>query len=249
MDKVNKILLLAVISALLSSSLLMVQSASAQSTPKPSVPEFTLRFVDNSYDVEPRYSYDSYTGKNVLAENGYHVQNKTIELRIKNQQFTSYHDSEGNLIGLYYLVQTKGYFGGSWWYIDTGYYGPDNHYVGAVPEEDYTLLVYGLVGNNGTLGLLNLDISGGGKADFRVQAFIGYNNQIDDGYIMGYKSSHYVFTGQQSEWSNPQTISLSDISNPQLTDLALVAAVAVLGVAVVSLLVYVRKIKNRLPKQ
>ena len=45
------------------SSLIMVESAFAQSIPKPSVPEFTLKYVDNSHNVLPIYGVDPYTGK------------------------------------------------------------------------------------------------------------------------------------------------------------------------------------------
>jgi hypothetical protein len=57
------------------SSLVMVETAFAQSIPKPSVPEFTLVLVDSSYDVPTTYSIDPYTGDNV-THNGYHVEDK-----------------------------------------------------------------------------------------------------------------------------------------------------------------------------
>ncbi|MCL2359969.1 hypothetical protein, partial [Candidatus Bathycorpusculum sp.] len=39
---------------------------------KPAIPEFTLRFVDNSYDVPPTFSKDPFTGKNEMTQEGYH---------------------------------------------------------------------------------------------------------------------------------------------------------------------------------
>lgn len=33
---------------------------------KPSVPEFTVKYVDNSYDVPPTYGIDQYTGEKSL---------------------------------------------------------------------------------------------------------------------------------------------------------------------------------------
>ena len=71
------------------SNLVMVGSVFAQSIPTPSVPEFSLRFVDASYDVPTTYTIDDYTGQNITHP-GYHVENRTIEVRIKNQPFTSY---------------------------------------------------------------------------------------------------------------------------------------------------------------
>ncbi len=54
-------LLLILLSILL--SVIMVLPVSYSSIPKPSIPEFTLKFLDNSYDVPPTYGIDPYTGK------------------------------------------------------------------------------------------------------------------------------------------------------------------------------------------
>ena len=70
------------------SSLMVVRLASSAIT-KPSVPEFTVKFVDASYNVPTTSSIDPFTGQNVTNE-GYHVENRTIELIIKNQPFASY---------------------------------------------------------------------------------------------------------------------------------------------------------------
>jgi hypothetical protein len=215
MGKISKTvaLLLTLTIVMLCLTLLTVESVTAQTISKPSVPEFTIRFVDNSYDVPPRYDYDSYTGKDVLVESGYHVQNKTIELVINNRGFSSYYDTDGNRLSLYYLVQTKGHFGDSWWYINDGYYGPDNPFIGGVSElaEKVTELTFGLVGNNSTLRLHNLDISEGGEADFRVQAFLGYYFRTVTMTMLG-ESYQYNFIGQYSGWSPTQTIAIPETS-------------------------------------
>ena len=180
------------------------------------------------------------------------------------------------MLRLYYLVQTRGYFGGSWFYLDSGYYGPDNYYIGPVsPNDDYFLHLYGLVGNNGTLALLNLDISDGGKADFRVQSFIGYYNETVTMGILG-KSYNYTFTGELSDWSPTQTLTIpannpSPTSSPTVvpaptdslpnmsptsspnanSELTLTLTWVIIGVfvvSVISLLLYVRHLKRRLPK-
>ncbi len=41
----------------------MVESAFAQLIPTPSIPEFTLKYIDYSYDVPPTYKIDEYTGE------------------------------------------------------------------------------------------------------------------------------------------------------------------------------------------
>lgn len=196
---------------LIGSNLLTIECVSGAD--KPSVPEFTLRYVDNSHDILPSYSLDPYTGKSVIVEDGYHVQNKTMELIIKNQPFTPYIDADNHSLNLYYSIQMKGHFGGSWFYLDGGYYGTDIHYIGADLDSEYTMLTYGLAGNNGTMGLRQLDISPDGQTDFKVQAFIGYNTKVSDGWTMLGEVYHYVFTGQSSDWSNTQTITIGDNSS------------------------------------
>ena len=68
------------------------------SIPKPSVPEFTVEFVDKSYDVPPTYGVDHSTGEKVVISDGYHVIFKTIEVSIKNPSFTPYNDTNGNAL-------------------------------------------------------------------------------------------------------------------------------------------------------
>ena len=93
------------------SSLTIVESASAQAITKPSIPEFTVKYVDRSYDTQPTYGYDQYTGKTVITKPSEHVDNRTIEITIKNQPFTPFTDENGNNINLLYNVQYKGSFG------------------------------------------------------------------------------------------------------------------------------------------
>jgi hypothetical protein len=239
------------------------------SIPKPSVPEFTVRYVDNSYYVPPRYDIDPYTGKNVIVEAGYYVQNKTIEVRIKNQPFNPYEDENGNYIRLYYSIRMKGHFGNSWWYPDHGSSrkvdsaGASVNYVGAYPDSENTVIEYGLVGNNGTTSLLNLDISAGGQADFQVEAFTGYSTAVEvppDGTPWGiHPTYYYIFTGETSDWSETKTITIpASTSSPpdqtptsthdqenQQTDLSQIILAVALIVAVVcvglGLLIYLIK--------
>ena len=64
-------------------------TSSPISLPTPSVPEFTVKFVDFSYYVPTTTSIDPYTGQNITNQ-GYYVENRTIELSINNQPFNSY---------------------------------------------------------------------------------------------------------------------------------------------------------------
>jgi hypothetical protein len=225
---------------LIAYSILTIQYANAQSIPKPSIPEFKIKYVDNSYDEPSTYGIDPYTGKNVLTKEGYHVQNKSVELIIKNQPYNSYRNENGSLVWLYYNIAIKGHFE-QWttqnWEsqaINSKTY--DSYPTGYLPssESEFTVKTYGLEGDNGTdtaykyrtptyntpfyyghysytLG----NISAGGQVDFRVQAIIGYSTRINTtssgppiGLEPGESYHYYIFTGQTSDWSNTQTISI-----------------------------------------
>lgn len=235
-------LLLIVILAV--SSLIVVNLAIA-SIPKPSVPEFTVKFFDNSHDVPPTYGIDPYTGKEVMTQAGYHVQDKTIEVTIKNQPFTRYIDANGNSILLYYSVRVKGHFVDYWAYPDYGYYYVEGdgeaNYVGADMGSEHTVISYGLVGNNGTNSYLCLDISAGGQADFQVRAFIGYVTRTTTMTWLG-ESHRDVFTGENSDWSNTQTLAIP-ASAPSTLLITLIGTAIAVGV-ITGLLVYFKKRKR-----
>ena len=98
---------------LAASSLIVVKPAHSSIT-KPSVPEFTVKLVDSSYDVPTTYSIDPYTGENVTHA-GSHVERRSIEVKIKNQPFTPYYDeSSGWNISFYYNIRIKGYYSEDW---------------------------------------------------------------------------------------------------------------------------------------
>jgi hypothetical protein len=99
----NKALIAALAVCAFCTLLLMPVVVYAQTLP--SVPEFTLKFEAQPYDLPPTYGIDSYTGKNVTIAEGGHVENKSIVVTIKNQP------SSGDL---YYNVRDKGHFEESW---------------------------------------------------------------------------------------------------------------------------------------
>jgi hypothetical protein len=174
------------ISILALSSLVMVSSAFAQSTPKPAVPEFTMKYVDNSYDVPPTYEIDQYTGEDVLVKEGYHVDNKSIEFTFKNQQFAPYSDSSGKKAELYYNFRFKGNYGDEWTYY------PENpngrtviHYGGGILVDDTKIYppFYNASNADYTVVSLRLGLLGppigsqaipdGTEVNFQAQALIG----------------------------------------------------------------------------
>jgi len=215
-----KVLAVAFIMALLFSVLagtvhfgIVQASTDVSGIPKPSVPEFTLKFVDHSYDVPPTYSIDPYTGKNVMTQAGYHVENKSIEVTIKNQPFTSYRNENDSLVGLFYNIRVKGHFED--WHGEPS----SEHYIYR-SDSDYTVVAYGLGGNNGSdyYSRRLEEISAGGQVDFQVEALIGYYTRVYGTPVPGIPGSgtsyHDVFTGETSGWSNTQTVTIGESQPP-----------------------------------
>lgn len=165
------------------------------------------------------------TGKAIATTiPGYYVQNKSIEVSIKNQAFTAYYNENGSHVWLYYKIAVKGHFA-NWTY--------ENWYSGAITFKTYesnpgylpgsgsdnTVSAYGLVGNNGTgtnpFSLLNVSV--GGQVDFTIQAIIGYSTRFNEsfsgppiGLDPGESYHYFIFTGESSEWSNTKTITIPD---------------------------------------
>ncbi len=175
---------------------------------KPSVPEFTLKYVDYSYDVPPTYGVDEYTGETIVIKSGEHVDNRTIEITIINQPFTPYTDEpSGQTINLYYNIRYKGSFGQEWTEIFghyTYYYGStsDPILIEGYPRQNstsqYTTASYTLPWN-----VLEAQI------DFQVQALKGYvERTIDPRSGILPVLYDYTLYDEESDWSNTQTIKI-----------------------------------------
>jgi hypothetical protein len=165
-------LLLVVILAV--SSLMIVESASAQSIAKPSVPVFTIETVSFPYDVPTTHSIDPYTGKDITHP-GYHVENKTIEIRIKNQSFSG---------PIFYNIRFKGHFSQDW-----AYYRLHNGSSDGNLMQD----------NNVAYTLVPIDayLPSEGLVDFQIEALTGYEHGISEPF-----GTPRVITGETSGWSN-----------------------------------------------
>ena len=197
---------------LAASSLTMVKPIFAQSISKPSVPEFTVRYVDNSYDVPPIYGIDQYTGKNVTKSEGYHVDNRSIEFTIKNQQFTPYTDSNGNNIKQYYNFRFKGNYGDVWTYYPLDSNGRSVFHYGGIFVE-VTPVAYAASNSTYTVLLLSSSLLGPGygqklpdgvQVNFQVQALVGYFVVNEYGY--------FILTGESSDWSSTQIVTIGETS-------------------------------------
>jgi hypothetical protein len=221
--RVNKSFLSAFLTVILISGLVLVgavgfvaaQASDFSSIPAPSVPEFTVTIVDSSYNVSTTYSTDPYTGKTTPIE-GYHVERRTIEVKIKNQPFSSFWLQESPqaanwTVNFYYNVRYKGHFEDVWhdlYLASDGYPLQDS-------GSDYTVLSYegGYSPTEGIslqTGAISTTLPAGGMVDFQVEAMIGYVHR--DESISAW--APWVLKGQRSGWSETQTITIPGSSSP-----------------------------------
>lgn len=203
-----------VLVAVLSLALLVTKPVNAQTIPTPSVPDFSLEYVNTSYFSSPITTTDPYTGQNHTYSNT--ITERGVVVTIKNQPYTQPLDSNGllamNQPCLFYLFQWKGHYSTTW----------TNSSLSALyPEQNSTYIVdrLGMDGNSDDRfgGPIQLEgITDGGKLDFQVQAFIGYYEYIPTPTQLDpfYQTSTAVFVGQSSGWSDTQTI---DIINGSTT--------------------------------
>jgi hypothetical protein len=127
---------------------------------KPAAPTFTVQEICQPYDVPPTTTttIDPYTGeKTTITYPGYHVENKTTYIVIKNQPFTSYTNDKGQWVALLYEYSYK------------GHYASEGNWIGSYPQyfgqadSEYTMIPF--------KGLSVLP--SGGQMDIRVRALIG----------------------------------------------------------------------------
>ncbi len=214
MGSINKsfTLILILIMALSSLTLPIVKPAFAQSITKPSVPEFTAKYVDYSYDVPPTYGTDPYTGKTIVTKEGEHIDNRTIQITIKNQPFTQYNDSNQNTINRFYDVRYKGSYSQTWTTMfanqtqvaGIGATNPYMTYGYAVQDysAQYTTILYHLT----------QQVPTNGQMDFQVEALEGYTLETSyDAHIM-FTYVGFTFFGLESGWSNTQTVTIGETS-------------------------------------
>lgn len=203
----RKTITTALIMILAASCIMGAESSSAQSNSKPSAPEFTVSYVDYSYDVPPTYHIDEFSGRNVSNNNGYRIDQQSVLFKIKNQPFTTYNDSSGNTVNLYFNFRYRGHFGAECHYYPfSGSFGTVRYgctfysFTDEQPQipqsgSEYTeksLALNFLFGENKP--------SIGSPVDFQVQAIVGHIDYAGDGY--------YTFDGSQGDWSPINTLTI-----------------------------------------
>ena len=118
-----------------------------------------------------------------------------IEITIKNQPFTPYVDEKGGNVSLHYIIEFKGNF--------TNWDNVFDSYAREQSNLEYTTIVL-TYGEGSTLHGEHLGHLQG-QIDFRVKAELGYWTRIE-----AFPDYEYSFTGEISDWSNIQTITISD---------------------------------------
>jgi hypothetical protein len=177
------------VTCLVVSSLIVyvVPSVTAQVGYKPTVPQFSVTFVDASYDAPPSTftNVDQYTGKaTTTTYPGYHVNRTTLKITIKNQPFTPYTNDWGTETYLRYDVEFKGHFSDNWIWFSDSYFGG---YI--YPQSDSAYTVLSSVS----------EYEAGAQLDFRVRAAITFP------------------ANSFSEWSKVQTVTVPASSSLQST--------------------------------
>jgi hypothetical protein len=188
----------------------MVNAVYAQIYPKPSVPEFTIKLVAHPYDVPDKTTttIDEYTGKETTTtQPGYHVENKSIEIIIRNQYCSpSYY--------LFYNVRQRGHYGEYWtelYSYDSSAFNSGNLLLQSSSE--YTVLSLPAV----------YPFIDGAEVDFQVEALLWHNIEVwiaDHPLISGggmENIGHYedrLALYSDSGWSGTKTLAFEASQTP-----------------------------------
>ena len=208
MGKIGKTfaIFLTIIIVLSCLTLLTVKPVNAQTIPKPSVPEFTVILIDSSYDIPPSSTVNPYNGQ-ITTEAGRYVESRTIQLSIKNQPFTPFLIKEqygDRIVYLHHEIRWKGHFEKDWHQYD---YPLDDYAMLTVEnarlKTAYSVFLYKGEYSSAGWGGLGPTLPPDAQVDFQVKAFIGYASWYDGGGASG-----WAFSGEESDWSNTQTITI-----------------------------------------
>ncbi len=199
MKNIGKALLLILTLTISIINLNMVESASTQSIPKPSAPEFTVKWMNNSYTIPATSSIDPYYGSVVNNPSQLKI-NYSIAVVINNQPTSE---------TLRYNIRAKGHFEKNWSFPIYSY-----EYAPIMSNQSTTSSVFTSTSDDGIYSTSGYSTSlyapVNGQVDFQVQAFVGYyTNNWNASTPLG---SSWHFTTVESEWSNTQTITITGIS-------------------------------------
>ena len=196
-------LTLILIIAISSLTVLTVKPASAQTIvkaeiPKPAVPQFSVALYDSSYDIPASTSIDPFNGQQTTLPATHHDA-RTLVFTFQNQEFTPFTltDINNNVydVQFYFNIRWKGHFGQDWNVLFGPHYGyikptsgPQTIYVanGSFSQQEFDVVQW------------SVSFPAYAQIDFQVEA------------LTGYPTTPTIFTGQESGWSNTQTVTLNE---------------------------------------
>ncbi|MGD6851478.1 MAG: hypothetical protein ACQCN6_05385 [Candidatus Bathyarchaeia archaeon] len=207
MSCLSKSLSLLPVLLLVTASIALLNLTTSQTIPKPTVPQFNIVFYDSSYTIPASTATDVYNGQQIITPER-HVEQKTIELQIKNVPFTPFQikDTHNNTIeaGFFYNIRDKPHFS-----PEESWYNGNQYLIRSSGE--YTIYRVNLTQHyDGSYEVPQWSryVPADAQLDFQVQALIG---GPDD---------PWAFVGQKSDWSNTQTINIqtdSTLPSPSQT--------------------------------
>jgi hypothetical protein len=198
----NVVCLLLMLIVILSTGSLIIKPTSAQTIPKPSVPEFTLSLVSHPFNM-------------VTPTKTIHFENKSIDVIIKNQPFTPYNDiTIHTRVELRYQIQFKEHNATDWQlYSDSNTATPVYFtYFTSQSTSKYTVISVP-VNSDDPINLDGAHVGSltnfpeGSQVDFQVRALIGqpFVNEQGGGYTP-------FFKGETGNWSDTQIITITESS-------------------------------------
>jgi hypothetical protein len=176
---------------------------------KPSVPEFTVKFVNASYTETTK---NPYTG---LYETEL-INNNSIEITIKNQP-VDYPDCQ-----LYYSVRIKPHFADNdWTNVSTSMLQSNSSYTiiafPVVPTTMHGETGYDLQKGDYTVFYALPD---GSQLDFQVKAFVGHyeTEWVSGWYGIGGEYVESLVVDTESDWSETQTFTINNYDSTTNTE-------------------------------
>ena len=217
-------------------------STDVSDIPKPSVSEFTTKFVNASYLVT---TTNPYTGLDETEQ----ISNDSIEISITNQPF------DYSKYQIFYNIRVKPHFADDWTEVyplrnRTSSYGDDGFSYAEYINDDsppqtkssYTIIAFPVVptelylasgydikryysgadGQEGKSFAFLYAIPYGGQVDFQVEVLVGHEAQVyvNDHPLAPWPIGHYeqsVAFEISSGWSSTQTINIGENQTPEPT--------------------------------
>jgi hypothetical protein len=196
-------------SAIIFSIIISTQTVSAQTTPNPIVTQFSLQYLDESYDTpsQTTSTMDPYTGQTSSTTTpSYHIKYEVIQVTIVNPPGATY-----------YNFRYKGHYGGSWNYEPSDPNASLPYFI-----SDSFSVPYKASTSSTTVCKIPLteilSATPGGSIDIQVQALYGgfraepYVHVID----VGGPTYDFYFEGTTSDWSSTQTVTYDQSTSTPL---------------------------------